>query len=127
MDFDFQPSGRRFSSFRMRVELDVFSGKPNPTWQLSTEEVAELASRLRSMPLAREPFVEGALGYRGFVITNGEEPIGLPAQIRVFKGVVVTTDERSTKQYQDVNGIEPWLLEQARKRGYGDIIDVTVG
>ena len=51
----------------MRVELDVFSGRPNPVWQLDAQAAAALTA-LHDALIAgagwREP---PALGYRGFL------------------------------------------------------------
>jgi len=30
----------------MQVEIDLFSGRPNPTWELTAAEVSELKARL---------------------------------------------------------------------------------
>jgi len=52
----------------MVVEIDIFSGRPNPRWQLSETENARLTRLLESL----EPAVAGpspsppGLGYRGF-------------------------------------------------------------
>jgi len=52
----------------MVVELDAFSGRPNPRWVLTESEAAELARLITSLPPApggaslRPP----GLGYRGF-------------------------------------------------------------
>jgi hypothetical protein len=32
-------------------------------------------------------------------------------------------DDRGSRHYADVNGIESWLVEQARQRGYGALVD----
>ena len=52
----------------MVVELDAFSGRPNPRWQLSEGEAAELARLIAGLEPAagtRSP-APPALGYRGF-------------------------------------------------------------
>lgn len=52
----------------MRVELDIFSGRPNPVWELDAPGSTALMTRLASLsehaPLAVEL---PDLGYRGFV------------------------------------------------------------
>jgi hypothetical protein len=107
---------------RVEVMLDVFSGRPNPRWTLSDEQVNDLQARLRALPEAR-PIVPPGLGYRGFIVTNPAHDPRLPSQIRAFASVITITNAQATSYYQDVNNIEGWLISQARERGYGDVID----
>ena len=58
----------------VRVEADLFSGRPNPAWTLSSGEATELARRLEKVEARRgEPAPVGAagpgLGYRGLVVS----------------------------------------------------------
>jgi hypothetical protein len=55
------------------VTLDVFSGRPNPTWQLSEQQEQELTERMSSaktLTAQRPSGVFGGLGYRGFVLSR---------------------------------------------------------
>jgi hypothetical protein len=55
----------------MLVELDLFSGRPNPRWELDArgrDHLAQLLRRLR--PAAAAADLPG-LGYRGFVWRDG--------------------------------------------------------
>lgn len=85
------------------IELDVFSGRPNPSWQLDVQARKELVSLLNALPPAQTPAPEvPGLGYRGF--TFG---IGGPA--RAYGGFVdmpmrVLADPDRT--------VERFLLEQ---------------
>lgn len=67
----------------MRVELDMFSGRPNPTWDLddmAERELLALESNLQpSGRLRNEP---PPLGYRGFAYGDAS------ARRRVFDGIV---------------------------------------
>lgn len=63
----------------MRVELDIFSGRPNPSWELSVDEAAELSRRLAALIKTETRPDEGGLGYRGFVITNPDPLAGIPS------------------------------------------------
>jgi len=74
------------------VELDIFSGRPNPRWTLSPKEAQQLAERVRADPSQLLPLDSeaGGLGYRGFVITaqdTGEadawKRAGLPSRVRL--------------------------------------------
>ena len=67
----------------MLVELDIFSGRPNPRWELdehAAETLRRLVSRL-SVTSASPPEAPG-LGYRGFVVTDDGE------RFRAFRGYV---------------------------------------
>lgn len=109
----------------MRVELDIFSGRPNPSWELTNEEASHLATRLAGLPTAAPEFAPPALGYRGLVIFNPEGISGLPSQFRIYKGNM-TIDDPESKYYRDSNEIERWLLELGRAHGYGPVIDQTM-
>ena len=52
------------------VELDIFSGRPNPRWTLNAAEEAELLQRMldRVVPIAPSTIADGKLGYRGFLV-----------------------------------------------------------
>jgi hypothetical protein len=52
----------------MRVDLDVYSGRPNPTWETTAEEADQLAQALRQLPEREGPEFPGSLGYRGVVL-----------------------------------------------------------
>lgn len=94
----------------MTVELDVFSGRPNPQWTLTQTEAARVEELLQDLPPA-EKAVEPALGYRGFVMTAGKR------RITVGKGVVHLEGEQ-TRTQQDAKGLEAYLQQLAREHGY---------
>jgi hypothetical protein len=103
------------------VELDVFSGRPNPRWTLP----AELADTLRTELAERlpaEPQTAPGLGYRGFVITNLGQVGGIPQRLRAYRAVLTVGDRDGTTHYRDTHGVEEALLEDARRQGYGDLI-----
>lgn len=102
------------------VELDAFSGLPNPTWTLAGADAAELDRRLRDLPAAPGATLPDAgLGYRGFrlVATAGG---GAPRRIYVAGGLVQVGDDGPL--YRDVHGLEAWLQAQARRQGYGGVL-----
>ena len=109
--------------------LDVFSGRPNPTWTLTPFQVEELrgllaASRQEQRGEAVEP---PYLGYAGFVITSRGQESSMPFRVRVYGGVLTFFPEQregSTQAYYaDTYGVEAWLLEQAVRQGYADAIE----
>src|SRR5947209_2566069 len=55
----------------MMVELDVFSGRPNPRWELDeihSRQLRQLQSQLE--PTSQGPVEPPALGYRGFYYSD---------------------------------------------------------
>ena len=111
----------------MQVTLDVFSGRPNPSWILSADEAQELARRLHGLPSAVQLPREGDLGYRGFRIVTTPQRSKLPTEIAVGQNLVTVRDDSGTRHYTDANGIELWLLEQARRRGFGSLVEGQAG
>jgi hypothetical protein len=76
------------------VELDIFSGNPNPRWALSDREANDLLDRVMAdRSLASPPQKVGSLGYRGFVI-HVDDPrwrrVKLPSRFYVSANSVVT-------------------------------------
>lgn len=81
------------------IELDIFSGRPNPRWTLNAAEGREFLTRIldRTVPMA--PIRSGGgLGYRGFLCTatgNTAETLRarhLPTTFRVRDGLAETID-----------------------------------
>jgi hypothetical protein len=60
------------------VTLLIFSGRPNPTWELAAEEVIELIPKLLDAVSAEEPSI---LGYGGFLVESNDP--GMPAKMIV--------------------------------------------
>lgn len=112
------------NKLKIEVELDVFSGRPNPNWLLSEAQVEELKAKLSAPLPAAKPKVPPQLGYNGFIIRNSNKIPIIPDYIRVFSGVLAITDKGRTRYCKDVFDIEKWLTScsQARKGGYDKII-----
>lgn len=69
----------------MRVELDVFSGRPNPRWVLDEQQSREL-TRLQARLTSTSTVTPDApgLGYRGFVYSDSA------GAVRAYRGYVQT-------------------------------------
>jgi len=61
-----------------KVTLLIFTGRPDPIWELAPGEVAALVKRLRELKPAAEV---STLGYRGFLVQS-DEP-GWPPKVIV--------------------------------------------
>ena len=106
----------------MEVTLDVFSGRPNPSWRLSPEEAEELVRKLEGLPASDRSPAADDLGYRGFVVTGLQGPTGSPSQVHVLGGIVTVRSDQGARSYVDAAEIERWLGDQARRRGYGELL-----
>lgn len=95
------------------IELDVFSGRPNPRWPLQADEARELLALLADLPAASPP-VLGELGYRGFLVHHAG-----PSPLRVAAGRV----EAEGRAAADLKGAEAWLLRNARAQGWSAVLE----
>jgi hypothetical protein len=71
----------------VRIEADVYSGRPNPNWTLSAAQSETLIRRLRALPTASGGTQRDGLGYRGMIVRFDPAPDGLCASIRVGNGL----------------------------------------
>lgn len=111
----------------MQIILDVFSGRPNPSWELTSEEASELARRLMGLVEACQTLTEGGLGYRGLILLNPERMAGVPVEGRVFHSIIGLWENGHPTYYHDQNNVEDWLIELARKQGHGTLLDQIRG
>jgi hypothetical protein len=100
----------------VEVELDIFSGRPNPRWSLSGRRVTELEERLAGLEPVPAAEPQG-LGYRGLVIRSKSG-----TQIRAFNSVVTVTHAHGKSSFGDRAGLEKHLLDQADEHGFGDLV-----
>lgn len=115
VSFSIKLTAERVNDMTIAVSLDVFSGLPNPSWQLSDAEEKELNDRLASLTTTthqRPSGVVGGLGYRGFVITNHNAAFAAAGQLRIHEN---TVDRGiSLPNLADTTKIENFLLSTIR-------------
>jgi hypothetical protein len=100
----------------LQIELDAFSGRPNPRWELTGAEAEEFLERLRALePTGGSTAAGDGLGYRGFIARpNGEPSDGL-GEIRIYGGTVLAQRGGRAERLSDPGrGLERWLLDTAR-------------
>lgn len=100
-----------------KVTLNIFSGRPNPTWTLKPKEEKALTERLTALdaPTDRRPSgVFGGLGYRGFTISRPRTHPAGPLAMTVHESVV----DRQLGEFNlmDSSGIEAFLAETGREQ-----------
>jgi hypothetical protein len=93
------------------VVLDVFSGRPNPTWRLSDQQETEFARRVASAPPATASSgVPGEpLGYHGFRV-RVDGPAKQSLEFRIFRGWILDAQTRADPG----RALERWLLTTAQ-------------
>jgi hypothetical protein len=113
----------------LEIELDAFSGRPNPRWELTGEQAAEFLTRLRALrPTLRSHFEEGGLGYRGFIVRAKGEPLGGFDEVRLYRGTVLARYGGRTDTFSDAERIlERWLLNSARGHVDGSVLQYVQG
>jgi hypothetical protein len=110
----------------MQVEIDLFSGRPNPAWELTAAEVSELKARLATLPTGSPVAMPEVLGYRGLHIAPlpGRQGINEPSSANTIIDVQVGGGAINAVRYNGTalhlvdtsQSLECWLLTIAQGR-----------
>jgi hypothetical protein len=106
------------------VRLLVHSGLPDPEWTLDGAELDILAARVRDSlpgPPSDSP-PPWLLGYRGFTVRFEPPEHGLPSLLQVFRATLTVLDAVEPASVVDQGGVEPFLLDDARRRGHEGVL-----
>ena len=103
---------------QVEVQIDLFSGRPNPCWTLRGESVKALEQALGSLEPdhRREP---PGLGYRGMLV------LGPGLELRAFDSVLTLKRGDTEASFRDSGGLESRLLAQAREHGFGELLSAA--
>jgi hypothetical protein len=109
----------------MRVEADLFSGRPNPVWTLDAAEEGEVARLLRTLrpggPSPRPP----GLGYRGMMLRGLSAALPGCAELRLFHGAGVAECDGEHRTFTDPDrAVERWLAASGRRRLDAELFQV---
>lgn len=98
---------------RLEVELDIFSGMPNPMWVLTNAEADSFLKQLTKLPRTLVRELSGNLGYRGFIVQVIQ---GADTQlIRIQTGTVhITKGATNVYGYDEDRALERWLLNTGK-------------
>jgi hypothetical protein len=112
------------------VEVDLYSGKPNPGWHLDAIEAQAFLRHLNNLPqsgLAEGAELDSGPGYRGLKIEIRDKKN--PSTIAIARGEVsiMTSDSPQKRRLRD-NGrqLERKLLEAGRGHLDGQVYDYLV-
>ena len=102
------------------VEMDLANSNARPIWELTDSDIDILRKKLSwDMPQAMEDAPE-LVGCTGFQIVNyGDKR--LPENIYCPSGILPTMRVENNGEvgyYTDVNSINVWLKEKAKKNGF---------
>lgn len=95
----------------MVVTLGIYSGRPDPSWTLTSSEAAGLEAVLAPLTVVTDAPPEGGLGYHGYTITS-------PARTLVaFRGAIAAPGQGPRAMKLDPTlSVERYLLETSRSR-----------
>jgi len=110
---------------KAKVALDIFSGRQNPSWQLSEEQIKKLFSTLDALPTSEPVEFFDGLGYRGFQVSLTEAASSKEAgSIKAYKGAVLYRAGGIDKFFTDKDRrVENLLLESAGSHLEADLRD----
>ena len=96
----------------MRVEADLFSGRPNPDFTLSPDQASDLLRLLRELPPGATQVEPPGLGYRGFLIHDPGSAFPGCNAWRAFHGTVTGECGSESRIFADPSRrLERWLLK----------------
>lgn len=106
---------------QVHVELDIFSGRPNPEWVLTDDEAEAFMARLEAAGQPSNARLSNHLGYRGFVIRiqrdSGEQAV------QIQNGSIFSAGAGSLPARKDGGrALERLLLETARPHVAAEIL-----
>lgn len=104
----------------MIITLDVFSGRPNPTWKLNEKDAKKFVERFASKSVVDAESIESPLGYRGFSIEASSDiklPDNIPSKFHVGGTL---SDDTKTKSFKnplltldETDDATKWLLTKS--------------
>jgi len=108
---------------RARVEPLLYSGRPNPAWELTGDDLERLRAALEDLPDA-EAVARPQLGFRGFLVRFRDGAAGptvddAPAAVvEVYRGTVLLQEaDGAVRTAADAHDLEARLRAQAAERG----------
>jgi hypothetical protein len=99
---------------RITVSLGIYSGRPDPSWDLTEAQVAQVGSAIEALPVTSGTPPQGGLGYHGFTLAlqrSGEADETTVA----YRGTVAPLGVgQRTYRIDDARAVERLLLDFGR-------------
>jgi hypothetical protein len=107
-----------------RVTLGIYSGRPDPAWELTKDETDKLVTFIDQMPPALGPAPQGGLGYHGFTVEiTGVD--GSIANVTAYAAVISIAGGVDRRKIDDGKHLERFLLETGRPTLTADEYTIT--
>jgi hypothetical protein len=95
------------------VEIDIFSGMPNPAWTLSEAQANEFLAKLGELPETKGKSRSGNLGYAGLIVRMEQ---GANKELHIQNGFVEIRGATGSSRFllDPKRSLERWLLATGR-------------
>ena len=111
-------------SAHVEVELDIFSGMPNPTWVLSNAEAESFLQQLAALSQSSARELRGNLGYRGFSLQVTQ--VNDTQLIRIQSGTVHISKGAANVFLCDKDReLERWLLNTGKPHLTNELFQIA--
>ena len=105
----------------LEVELDIFSGMPNPTWVLSKRQETRLYELLSAEPNQISPVAtldkRFGLGYRGLIVRRIKSDEGVWDKAMAARRVPFPNEFRLGRKTAKKDSAADWLVKTANRQG----------
>lgn len=115
-----QPGSVQAAGEGIRVEILLYSGRPNPTYVLKQKSQLDQAKtfmkkgkKLKSM---EKSIIPSTLGYRGIIIENLGNVAGLPERFAVYQGNIEVMGKEKANFTDGGRAFEKFLLKEAERQ-----------
>ncbi len=96
------------SQKKITATVCIYSGRPNPQWEIAAKEYDKLLLTIESLPEAEPQRQPSVLGYAGITVRAGAK------KIFCFNEVITVTNGNSERGYEDAKRVmERQLLHTA--------------
>ena len=124
------PAARHSPMDNVHIEVNLYSGRENPGWDLGPADASEFRTRLAALPQLAEPgaSVPDQLGYRGLHIVQVTG--GTKLQFDVASGMVIVgaADPSNRRILRDPDrSLERWLLLTGKQHLDADLLRYLLG
>ena len=101
----------------LTAEVRAYSGRQNPTWTLTVDEVKDLRLRTQGLTATSEPENFPKLGEVSFAIANSGKVPSLPDTIVAGRSKVGLTSKGKTSWFDDDKQLGSMLSQSAKTAG----------